>query len=361
MKPVSAIGALILVIVMFVPSPAQLGQGGLRGRVLDREGKPLQGAIVRIEHLSSRVTDETKTARNGSYSFSGLYQGQYKVTVIVDGRVMMSKGESVADAVYVSNGTDAAVSFDLKNAPATPPPTPVSSGTAAASGTPAAAAPDAPKSSAEKKASDEMRAAFSAGVAAMGAKNYEEAVKQFQLAAEKDATQPMIFGNLGLALSNLKKYDDAVAAYRKSIALKPDDPSTHALASLALASAGKIDDAIKEVQEAAKLDPTLGGQSYYNVGAILTNAGKSKEAVEVFKKAIEIDPKNARSYYELGLAYFASAETIPDAVSALEKFLQLKPSGQDAEAARQLIEAAKAQLPAGSSGQQKQQGKTKQR
>jgi len=58
----------------------------------------------------------------------------------------------------------------------------------------------------------------------------------------------------------------------------------------------------------------------------------------------------ARAYEEdsclrqLGIAYFGSPNTIPQAVSAFEKFLQLNPSGPDAETAKQLVEAAKAQL-----------------
>ena len=331
----------------------QIGQGTIRGKILDREGKPLQGAVLRVEHLTTHQIDDAKTNRNGEYSLSGLFQGQYKVTLLVDGRAAMVRGEGTGNAVYVSNGTDSNVSFDLRNAPATPPPAPAA---------PAAATGDGGKAP-DKKIVDEVKTTFSAGLAAMNAKNFEEAVRQFQIAAEKDPSQSAIFGNLGLALSNLKKYDEAVAQYRKSIALRPDDPAIHALVSLALANAGKIDEAAQAVQEVAKLDPSMAGESYYNLGAILTNRGKSKEAVELFKKAIEIDPKNARSYYQLGIAYFGSAETIPQAVPALEKFLELQPSGPDAEAAKQLIEAAKAQAPtaftAPSQPGKQQKGKTK--
>jgi tetratricopeptide (TPR) repeat protein len=83
------------------------------------------------------------------------------------------------------------------------------------------------------------------------------------------------------------------------------------------------------VQEVAKLNPALAGQSYYNLGAVLTNRGRSKEAVEAFKKSIDIDPNNAKSYYQLGLAYFGTQETIPDAVPALEKFLSLESQSPD--------------------------------
>ena len=331
MKFASLMRVVVTVALLSPRLDAQIGQSSIHGKVLDREGKPLQGAVVRVEHLTTHQADDAKTNRNGDYSLSGLFQGQYKASVSVDGRVVMVRGEGAGNAIYLSNGTDPNVSFDLRNAPATPPPAPAA---AAASGD--AKAPD-------KKTVDEVKTAYSAGLAAINAKNFDEAVRQLQLAAEKDPTQSAVFGNLGLAFFNLKKYDDAVAAYRKSIALNPADPAIHALVSLALASAGKVDEAAQAVQEVAKLDPAMAGQSYYNLGAILTNRGRSKEAVDAFNKAIAIDPKNAQSYYQLGIAYFASPETIPLAISALEKFLQLESTGPNAEAAKQLIEAAKAQ------------------
>lgn len=81
----------------------------------------------------------------------------------------------------------------------------------------------------------------------------------------------------------------------------------------------------KPFKKVANLDPSMAGQSYYNLGAILTNRGRSKEAVAAFNKAIEIDPKNAQAYYQLGIAYFGTTETIPQAIAALEKSLQLQP------------------------------------
>jgi superkiller protein 3 len=192
-----------------------------------------------------------------------------------------------------------------------------------------------------------MKAAFNAGNAAMKADNFEEAVKQYQIAAEKDPSQPITLVNLGLAFSNLKKYDDAAAAYRKAIALKPDDADAHAQLSLALANAGAIDEATKEVQEVAKLDRTLAGQYYYNIGAVLTNQRKPKDGLEMFKKAVEVDPKNALSYYELGIAYFASPDTLAQSIAALEKYLELQPAGPEASGARQLLATAKAKAAAG--------------
>jgi tetratricopeptide (TPR) repeat protein len=340
MKLISRILPVIATVVFCAPSHGQIGEGSIYGKVLDREGKPLQGAVIQVEHLTTHQTDNAKTSKNGGYSISGLFQGQYKVTVIVNGRAAMVKGEGQGNAIYVATGLEVAVNFDLRNAPATPPPTPAS--VAPASG--GSKGGDKGKTEAEKKEDAQMRASFSAGVAALKANNYEEAITQFKAAAEKDPSQPGIYQNLGLALSNMKKYDESAAAYRKAIELKPDDAGFYAELSSALADAGKLDEAATPLQEAAKLNPSVGAQGYYNLGVVLTNRGKSKEAVDVFNKAIALDANYPKSYFQLGIAYFGSVNTMPQAVLALEKFLQLNPTGPDAETAKQLIEAAKAQI-----------------
>jgi len=40
----------------------------------------LQGAVVRVEHLTTHQTDDAKTSKNGGYALTGLFQGQYKIT-----------------------------------------------------------------------------------------------------------------------------------------------------------------------------------------------------------------------------------------------------------------------------------------
>src|SRR5262249_38731013 len=184
MRLMSIMSAIVVAGLLALPGYAQIGEGGIRGRVLDREGKPLQGATIRVEHLTTHQTDDTKSGRSGDYSITGLFQGTYKVSLIVDNRVVMVQGEGTGNAIQVANGTDANVSFDMRKAPATP----LGAAPAAAVNLPA------PKNDkereAQKKAMEETKEAFAAGLAAAKEKKYDEAVKQFQLAGEKDPTQP---------------------------------------------------------------------------------------------------------------------------------------------------------------------------
>jgi tetratricopeptide (TPR) repeat protein len=280
---------------------------------VDRDGKPVQGAEIRVDNQTTHQPDYTKTNKNGDYSIVGLYAGKYKAYLFIGGKPVMIKGDGVGNELAITETTDMRVNFDMKDAPTT---TIVVPGVASGN--------TKEKAAADKKNNEEMKAAFNLGAAAMKANNFEEAVKQYQLAAEKDPGQPAIFGNMGVALAALKKYDDAVAAYRKSLALKQDDATTQPLFNITIANTGKIDKAMQAV-EVAKLDPIGRTELLYNLGAILTNRGKSGWTVEVFKKRLRLTPRMPSSYSQLGIAYF-SLDGYDSQATALEKYLELQPT-----------------------------------
>jgi tetratricopeptide (TPR) repeat protein len=322
---VTKILPLFLMAMLFaVPSFAQTGS--IQGKVIDLEGNPMVGVLISIDRNQISQHFEVKTDSKGAYFHAGLPTGSYKVSVMKDG-----KAANFTDGVRVSFGGVANVDFDFRQLAAAP----------------GMSAEELAAAEAEKKAAEEVKTAFDAGLAAATAKNWTEAARLFGEAAEKDPTQPVIFGQLGGALSEAKKYDEAVAAYRKAIELKPDDAAYYNNMGIALGNSGKIEEAIQALEKAAELNPTGAGQSYFNLGAVLTNRGRSKDAGEAFKKAIEVNPNMSQAYLQLGISYFGSPATMGEAVPILEKFLTMNPSPADAETAKQLIEAAKAAAPTG--------------
>jgi tetratricopeptide (TPR) repeat protein len=315
-----------LLIAMLFAVPAFSQTGNISGKVTDTDGKPMTGVTISIDRQQINQHFEVKTDNKGQYLHAGLPTGAYKVSVMKDGKPLMT-----LDA-RVSFGGDAKTDFDLKNA-------------RAAAG--AAVSDEEKKKIAEEKAkADATKASFEAARAALAAKNYDEAIRLFKESAEKDPTQHVIFANLADAYSQARKYDDAAAAYTKAIELKPDEAAYYNNLGIAYGNGGKIDEATKNLQKAAELNPAGAGQSYYNLGAVLTNKGRP-EAADAFKKAIEFNPQMAQAYYQLGISYFGSPATIPQAIPVLEKFLSMQPTGPDADAAKQLIEAAKAAAPTG--------------
>jgi tetratricopeptide (TPR) repeat protein len=101
-----------------------------------------------------------------------------------------------------------------------------------------------------------------------------------------------------------------------------------------------------ELKKAAELDPPNGGKYYYNLGAMLVNAGQGEAAGEAFKKAIELTPTYADAYYQYGVTLVGQAKVdtatgkvtpVPGTVEAFQKYLELAPTGQWAQASKEML------------------------
>ncbi len=308
-----------LVVVVLLAAPAFAQQGSVTGKVLDKEGKPLVGAVVSLDRQGVAGHFEVKTDNKGSYFHAGLPTGPYNIKVTVNGAV------AATGTTRVTFGGTAQADFDLSKMAVAP----------------GISKEEQEKMDAEKKAAEDTKNAFNSGLAALQAKQWDEAVRLLKDASEKDPTQHVIFANLGEALAGAKKYDDAVAAYKKAIELKPDEFGYYNNLGIAYGNSGHIEEAVQALQKAGEINPTQAPQAYFNLGAVLSNRGRSKDAAEAFKKAIELKPDMAQAYLQLGISYFGSPTTMGDAVPVLEKFLTMNPSATDKETATQLIAAAK--------------------
>jgi len=313
---------LIMAMLLALPGFAQTGM--IEGKVLDKDGKPVANADITIDRMDLAGQFKVKSDRNGMFRAS-VPTAPYKVTLTVNGAVV-----DFINGLRVGSGEAAKADFDAREA-----------ANRSRAGDENLSSEERAKRDADKQKNDAVKVAFDAGVAALAAKNYEEATKQFQTAATADPSKDIIWGNLGMALSGAKKYDEAAAAYQKAIELKPAGSYYNNL-GLAYGNANKMDQAIAAMQKSAELDPAGAAQAYYNLGALMSNKGKIKEAVDSFKKATEYDPNNADAYYQLGISLMGSAATMKDSVPMFEKVISLNPTGPNAAVAKQMIDAVKA-------------------
>ena len=56
------------------------------GTVKAPDGKPVQGAVMKIERQDVKGNYQVKTDKKGHYFYGGLPLGSYKITVMVDGQ-----------------------------------------------------------------------------------------------------------------------------------------------------------------------------------------------------------------------------------------------------------------------------------
>ena len=186
--------------------------------------------------------------------------------------------------------------------------------------------------------------------------NYDAAVSTLEQAAAQDQTHDVIYASLGDAYLGAKKYPEAETAYTKAISLAAPTSkslgSYHSSLALALMKEGKTDLSLAECDKAAQLDPTTGGQCYFNQGAILTNQGKIDDANAAFDKSIAADPNHADAYYQKGINLLGKATLgkdgkmipVPGTADAFNKYLQLAPDGKNAQAAKDLLASIGAEV-----------------
>jgi tetratricopeptide (TPR) repeat protein len=323
----------------------------IEGDVKGEDGKPLVGAVVKIDRTDIKQSFKTKTDKKGHYVYTGLgVPGKYNVSVEVNGK-------QVDGAEGVQPSGTAEVNFDLQ---------------AAAARAAKASSPEEiersmtpqQKAEYEKKKKDaeaslaknaELNAAFNAGMEAETNKKYDVSIQQFEKAAALGPTQHVVWSHLGDDYSlrsdtetgDMKDADltKAAADYEKALGLDPMNAAYHNNYALIMIKQKKLTEGQAELGKAAAMDPTSAGKYYYNLGAVLANTNQNDQAGDAFKKSMAAGYNEA--YYQFGLVMISKATTAPDGkilapdgtAEAFQKYLELAPTGPNAQSAKEMLAA----------------------
>jgi tetratricopeptide (TPR) repeat protein len=337
----------------------------IEGDVKGTDGKGLPGAVIRIHRTDIKWDSKTTSDKKGHFVHTGVPLGMFEISCEVDGKVVdkitgfkssMAAGEPLVFDLRKSQAS-ASRQADIQKAMETGQ----ISDELKRQLTPEQQAQIKKQHEAEAeniKKNQALNENFTAGMTALNAKQFDQAVPALEKAAEVDPKQPAVWANLGdayIGLAGTKtgaEFDataqKSIDAYSKALELKPDDAATHNNYAIALGKAKKYPEMEAELKKAAELDPTNAWQRFYNLGAMLTNAGQAEAASKAFKMAIDSapdNPKNAESYYQYGLSMAAQASVAPDGkittppgtIEAFQKYLQLAPDGKSAGDAKNML------------------------
>lgn len=306
------LAALVAVLAIGEPARAQ-STGMVKGKVVDAEGQPVEGARVTIEFTEGvSRKHETKSNKKGEFIQIGIFPGNYKVTAEKE------KLGSQSFPVRVRLGQTAEVNFQL---------IPGQGGLA--------------KEDIAKQT--ELKELFEAGVTASKAGNYDEALASFNQALTVAPGCFDCYYNIGYANLQKKAHAEAEAAFKKALEIKPDYADAfNGLANLYNAQR-RFDEAAAASAKAAELAGAGGAaggtgsvDALYNQGVILWNAGKIPEAKKQFEQVITLNPNHAEAHYQLGMSLLNEGK-LAEAAGEFESYLKLAPDGQYAAQAKAMV------------------------
>jgi tetratricopeptide (TPR) repeat protein len=316
-----ALGAFVLGL-MALSTIGYAQTGRLKGRVVDAENKPVEGAVITMESKELNRKVSTKTDRRGEYT-QFLAPGTYLVTA--------SKGN-------LGETLEVRVSLDEKE----------QNFTLRAGGGGGAPVSDADRKKAEAE-SAAVKTLFSEGVALSNDGKIDEAVVKFNEVFAKAPKCVECQTNIGALYMRKKDYDAAEAAYKKALEVNPSSVDAYMGLSNVYNAQKKFDQATEAGAQAQKLLAAAPGgaaggagsaSAVFNQGVIAWNAGKIPDAQKLFEQAVAADPKMADAHYWLGMAMVNQGK-LPEAVKSFEEYLKLDGSGQYAEQAKGMLAAIK--------------------
>jgi tetratricopeptide (TPR) repeat protein len=299
-----------------VPASAQTGQ--IRGKVVDAENKPVDGAKVTVQQLDTNTKFELKTKKNGEYMQIGIPPGNYKITAEKDGLTATKTSRISLDMTEVNltltKGGAATGEMSKED-----------------------------RAKAEAKVAG-IRAAFSEGAALSNAGKHDEAIAKFNEVLKDVPKCPECY--IGIAASNAAKkdYTAAEAAYKQAIALDANSIDAYNGLATIYNDQKKFTEAQAMSAEAQKR-ATAGGASgsaelLYNAGVISWNANDFAKAQEQFAAAVAANPKHAESHFMLGRVYLNLGK-LPDAAKEFETYTKIAPNGPNAKEAASNFEMLK--------------------
>jgi Tfp pilus assembly protein PilF len=313
----AAIVSALVLSLMTLAAPAAAQTGQLKGKVVDGQNKPIDGAKITMVSVQTNRKIETTTNRNGEWMQIGLAPGEYSVTAEKDG---MTQNFQVRLGLETKE-----VNFSLQ---------PGGSG----------GQMTAEQAKKEAERIEGLKTAFAQGAELSNAGKHDEAIAKFNEVIAQVPKCAECYVNIGAIHAHKQDWAKAEEAYKKALEANPETVNAYT----GLASVYNAQKKFKEAQamsdEAAKRGGAAGGagnaESLYNQGVIAWNANDFAKAQEMFAAAIKADDKHAEAHFMLGQAYLNLGK-LAEAAKEFETYTKIAPDGPNAEKAKSNFEMLK--------------------
>ncbi len=300
--------ASILLLMLLVATDVFAQLGGLRGRVVDEEGNPLEGVEISIELVGGGRSLSANSKSQGDYMRAGGKPGTYEITYRLEGF------ETGRANVKVGSGRPMEMGNTTLN--------------------------KLPEGVLGEQAHARASAALEAATVASGSEDYEATIAGLRKFLEDVPDSGEAYFNIGAAYEQMGDMEQALENYEKACELNEE----------LYLSWVAVSDIYKSKQEWLKamnaLDKALVSRPNeiiyrFNYGAYALNAGDMEAAEGAFRKLVETHPDHAMSHYQLGLVMVGKGNNA-EGITYLERYVELAPEGANVPVAKELLATLKA-------------------
>jgi tetratricopeptide (TPR) repeat protein len=303
MKKIAFITLILVLSAGLVLSQSYRGQGRLKGKVTDEEGKPLSGVKVKLFSVRGQSGFELTTNAEGEWTANYIRGGGYNIDFLKAGYEPKSISTSIPEAT-----NNPPVEVKLKKMEGL-------------------------------MITDELRSALEAGNKLFAEKKFEEAGKIYEDLIAKNPGVYILHKNVGNCRFELQQYDLAEAAYQKVLEKEPGNADIILLIGNCYANRGEADKAMEwynRIEFEKITDPTV----LYNIGTSFTKQSKFEDALKYYKRSVEVQKDYLEGLYQLGLTYLALGRN-PEAIPPFEDYLKIDPDSPRAGQVRNFLEFLK--------------------
>lgn len=323
-KSIAIIAAAMMILAAMAAVAAEDWRGDNRvaGVVVDKStGKPIAGAKVSLRiQKGEKGGPDTTTDANGKWAVLGLASGLWNIDVEAKGYVVRQGTTNFAEGQRI-------------------PPLKIELEPEVVTNT---AAPDVPTTEVKiggQTVSKDIADAVDAGNAALTAKNYKEAVADYEKASAAMPTYMPIRFALARAYYGAGDLKKAVAAMTDVYNSEPGNVANAMLLANMVLEDGQLErgkEIMDKLPAGALTDPT----PVINIGIVLLNKKQPAAAIDYFSKAISIDPKSVDGYYYRALSQMQNGK-MKDAKPDLQKVIEIAPDSDQAKDAKEYLKSIK--------------------
>jgi len=307
MKRVSFLFLSLCVITLaFVFSQDYKGKGRIAGFVLDENGKPLQGVMIKLLYADSQAGFEVETDSKGKWSGTWLRSGLWNL--------------DFEKAGYIPYKMSIKVSEHERN-------------------------PDIEvrmKKFEGQIISEDLKFLVSEGNRLYEEGRLEEALKAYKGVLVEFPDAYILNKNIGSAYFRMEQYEKAITHYMKVLENDPGDYEAMMLIGNSYSNKGEDEKAMEWYNKIA-IGEIHDAIVLYNIGTSFYEKSRFAEALKYYQKAVEIKKDFLDALYQLGLTYSALGN-YKEAIETFERYVQRDPDSERARQAGNFLEFLKKKL-----------------